>query len=684
MFSYYSSLLFALLPYVPSLLFHILKWFFLFLASCLVLWALRLSHAAPRFRFRGSAFRRFSRWPLLRSASLLFSPLRPGRLNILSWPSSLRPATCGLFFFLVLVFFLSTYVQSAQVTLQWDPNPEGDVAGYKVYYGTSSGQYQYYVDVGKTTLCTLSALQDGIPYYFAATAYDAAHAESDYSAEIVSGGGDGCTYSLSAGSQSFSSTGGGGTVSLSTDPGCSWTTVSNAAWIILSSNSSRSGSGSVAYSVVSNSSSSSRSGTLSIAGKTFTVNQAGVACTVSLSPSGQSFAAAGGTGTLTVSAPSGCSWNASSQAGWIAIQSGSAGTGNGATPYTVANNSGASSRTGTLNVAGTLFTVTQQGSSQVNLSINKTGTGSGSVSTVPASTVFNQGTGVTLTATPDSNSSFAGWSGGCAGISPTCSLTMNANVTVTAAFNLKTFAIAATAGANGSMTPQGTLSVNYGASQSFTVTPAAGYGVNDVKVDGTSIGAVTTYLFGNVMAGHTLSASFAALPSPAPADFVLAVNAGGAEYTDGPGARYLADQYFSGGATNLTDAAIQGTADRLLFQTERYGKFSYALPVSNGSYDVTLRFVETTHGAKHRRVFDVYAEGKVVLSALDIYAVSGKNTALDFTFTVSVSDGVLNFDFLPRNGDAQVSAILVMKASGPPKNLPGKIKRFFTTQSKHH
>jgi hypothetical protein len=41
------------------------------------------------------------------------------------------------------------------VTLQWDPNLEADVAGYKVYYGTSSGQYQYYVDVGKTTFCTL-------------------------------------------------------------------------------------------------------------------------------------------------------------------------------------------------------------------------------------------------------------------------------------------------------------------------------------------------------------------------------------------------------------------------------------------------------------------------------------------------------------------------------------------------
>jgi hypothetical protein len=681
-FFYYSSILFALLPYVPSILFHILKWFFLLLASCLLFNALRLFGAAHRLRFHGAAFLRFSGWALRLAASRLFSPLRPRRLNIRLWPSSPRPATCTLFFLMVLIFFLSTYVQSAQVTIQWDPNLEGDVAGYKVYYGTSSGQYQSSIDVGKTTLCTLSSLQDEIPYYFAATAYDTARAESNFSSEIVYGGGGGCAYSLSAGSQSFSSSGGAGTVSLTTSSECSWSAVSNAAWVIISSNSSGSGTGSVAYSVTSNLTSSSRSGTLTIGGKTFTVNQAGGACTYSLSPSGQSFTAAGGTGTLTVSAPSGCSWNASSQAGWIAIQSGSTGTGNGTTTYTVASCSGDSSRTGTLTVAGALLTVTQLGVSQYSLSVNKTGTGSGSVSTVPASTVFSQGTGVTLTASPDSNSTFAGWSGGCSGISPACSLTMNASVAVTAAFNLKTFTIAATAGANGSMSPQGSLSVNYGASQGFTITPAAGYGIRDVKVDGNSIGAPTTYLFGNVSASHTISATFAALPSPAPADFVLAVNAGGEEYTDRAGAGYLADRYFGGGAVNRIDAPIQGAANPVLYQTERYGKFSYALPVPNGSYDVTLRFVENTYTAKNQRVFDVYVEGKLVLSSLDIYAVSGQNTALDFTFTVSAGDGALNFDFLPRTGEAQVSAILVMKASGSNKHAPGKVKRFYTTQAK--
>jgi len=47
-----------------------------------------------------------------------------------------------------------------------------------------------------------------------------------------------------------------------------------------------------------------------------------------------------------------------------------------------------------------------------------------------------------------------------------------------------------------------------------------------------------------------------------------------------------------------------------------------------------------------------------------------------------VADGVLNFDFLPRIGDAQISAIRVVQASGPPKNPPGRIKRFFTTEAR--
>jgi hypothetical protein len=71
-----------------------------------------------------------------------------------------------------------------------------------------------------------------------------------------------------------------------------------------------------------------------------------------------------------------------------------------------------------------------------------------------------------------------------------------------------TVTITASAGAGGSISPSGPVSVNYGANQAFTITPNAGYAVADVTVDGSSVGAVTSYPFSNVIVDHTISATF--------------------------------------------------------------------------------------------------------------------------------------------------------------------------------
>lgn len=86
-------------------------------------------------------------------------------------------------------------------------------------------------------------------------------------------------------------------------------------------------------------------------------------CTYSISPTSASYAAAGGSGTVAVTAGGGCAWTAASNASWITITSGSSGSGNGSVAYTVAANAGTSSRSGTLTVAGSTFTVTQAGTS---------------------------------------------------------------------------------------------------------------------------------------------------------------------------------------------------------------------------------------------------------------------------------------------------------------------------------
>jgi hypothetical protein len=101
----------------------------------------------------------------------------------------------GAFFILVLsglllllLAILSQLVPAAhagQVTVAWDANPEPEVAGYKIYYGTRSGSYTASLDAGNATSILLSGLQDGATYFFAAVAYDASHNESGFSNEIT-------------------------------------------------------------------------------------------------------------------------------------------------------------------------------------------------------------------------------------------------------------------------------------------------------------------------------------------------------------------------------------------------------------------------------------------------------------------------------------------------------------------
>ena len=80
--------------------------------------------------------------------------------------------------------------------------------------------------------------------------------------------------------------------------------------------------------------------------------------------------------------------------------------------------------------------------------------------------------------------------------------------TISASFTIIQYTITASAGANGSISPSGDVVVDYGSDQTFKITPDVGYQVEDVLVDGSSVGAVTSYTFTNVTANHTISASF--------------------------------------------------------------------------------------------------------------------------------------------------------------------------------
>lgn len=87
------------------------------------------------------------------------------------------------------------------------------------------------------------------------------------------------------------------------------------------------------------------------------------------------------------------------------------------------------------------------------------------------------------------------------------------NHTITAKFKLITYQINATAGSGGTISPSGSVPVSYGNSQTFTITPNTGYQVANVLVDGSSVGAVTSHTFSNVTGNHSISATFALIPT---------------------------------------------------------------------------------------------------------------------------------------------------------------------------
>ena len=75
---------------------------------------------------------------------------------------------------MVITSILFSYISAFayQLTPEWDPNVERDLAGYIVYYGKSTRNYKYDVIIGDRTSCTIAGLHSGVTYYFAVTAYD--------------------------------------------------------------------------------------------------------------------------------------------------------------------------------------------------------------------------------------------------------------------------------------------------------------------------------------------------------------------------------------------------------------------------------------------------------------------------------------------------------------------------------
>ncbi len=137
----------------------------------------------------------------------------------------------------------------------------------------------------------------------------------------------------------------------------------------------------------------------------------------------------------------------------------------------------------------------------------------GSITGTSPQTVDYGANGAEVTAVADVGYHFVSWSDGILTASRTDN-NVTGDITVTANFAINTYTIQANAGTGGSISPSGAVTVDEGANQAFNINPDPGYQINDVLVDGSSVGAVASYTFTDVTDNHTIAASFAVENQP--------------------------------------------------------------------------------------------------------------------------------------------------------------------------
>jgi hypothetical protein len=152
-------------------------------------------------------------------------------------------------------------------------------------------------------------------------------------------------------------------------------------------------------------------------------------------------------------------------------------------------------------------------------------------------------------------------------------------------------------------------------------------------------------------------------------------------YTDHAGNVWSPDCYYTGGqlALHISRKPVGQTLDPSLYSGERFGHFTYTIPVAPGRYRVTLRFAETYWGIEDQqhavpdqdgsplggagsRIFDVYCNGTALLRNFNIFKEAGGSlTAIEKTFHNLQPDaqGKLVLSFVPVRDYACVNAIEV-------------------------
>lgn len=154
---------------------------------------------------------------------------------------------------------------------------------------------------------------------------------------------------------------------------------------------------------------------------------------------------------------------------------------------------------------------------------------------------------------------------------------------------------------------------------------------------------------------------------PAPHGRALPVRIGAREtaYTDRAGRLWSADSFYSGGRLVRRETLIPNHSDADLYNSERFGRFTYAIPVAPGRYRLTLKFAETYFvsgkwSEPGIRVFNVYCNGATLLKQFDVLReAGGPLRPVEKTFHGIEPDGMggIFLTFEPVRNYAMVNAI---------------------------
>ena len=186
-----------------------------------------------------------------------------------------------------------------------------------------------------------------------------------------------------------------------------------------------------------------------------------------------------------------------------------------------------------------------------------------------------------------------------------------------------------------------------------------------------SLGSSSSSSIGVSSSSLTVSSSSVAISSSLGSSsssngaLVYAVDAGASSAATVNGIVYQPDRFASGGTTQIVSNAISGTTNDALYQSERYGSYSYEIPVSNATYSVVLHFAELYQTAAGARSFSVNVEGKSVLSNFDLFNAVGRFTAYDQRVDgIAVTDGKLTITLTTVVDNATIAGFAIYSSDG--------------------